>query len=162
MFRFFSLPLHLHNKNVNVKSKTEPRCIVAERVAGVLLLVAGGLIYLLFRPRVLLMFLVADSMNAGGLVDCLRHMAADTTMPAFVVYSLPAGLWAASYVLIADSFTRTQPTAGRLLATAIVPALGLALEMMQWAGLLPGTADIADAVCYTVPYLVYLLTKKTK
>ncbi len=144
---------------MNVKSETEPRCIAAERVAGVLLLVAGGLIYLLFRPRVLLMFLVADSMNAGGMVDSLRHWAAGTAMPPFAVYSLPAGLWTASYVLIADSFTRTQPTAGRLLATAIVPALGLASELMQWAGMLPGTADAADAVCYLVPYLVFLLTK---
>lgn len=132
---------------------------MAERVAGGLLLVTGGLIYLLFRPRVLLMFLVADSMNAGGLVDSLRLMAADTKVPPFVLYSLPAGLWAASYVLIADSFTRTQPLAGQLFATAIVPALGLASELMQWVGLLSGTADAADAVCYMVPYLVYILIK---
>ena len=145
-----------------MKSESRPRCIVAERVAGVLLLVAGGLIYLLFRPRVLLMFLIADSMNAGGLVDSLRLMAADAKVPPFVLYSLPAGLWAASYVLIADSFTRTQPVAGRLLATAIIPALGLASELMQWGGLLPGTADISDAVCYMVPYLVYVITIKTK
>lgn len=151
--------MHLHKKKVNVKSKTEPRCIAAERVAGVLLLVAGGMIYLLFRPRVLLMFLVADSMNAGGLVDSLRHWTTDYAMPPFVTYSLPAGLWAASYVLIADSFTRTQPTAGRLLATAIAPTLGLVSELMQYAGILPGTADVADAACYIVPYMVYLLTK---
>ena len=152
----------LDKKNANVKSKKRPRGIVAERVAGVLLLVAGGMIYLLFRPKVLLMFLVADSMNAGGLVDSLRLMAADAKMPPFVLYSLPAGLWAASYVLIADSFTRTQPVGGRLLAAAIVPALGFASELMQWAGLLPGTADITDAVCYVVPYLVYLIIFKTK
>lgn len=121
---------------------------------GLMLLVAGGMIYLLYRPCTLLMFHVVGWLGLASVVDGWREAATFCRPSDFVVYSLPAALWATSYALIAAYITRSQPRAGRLLAISIVPALGVASEIMQAAGWLPGTFDWADLCCYLIPFVI--------
>ena len=128
---------------------------MAEMAAAIVLLTAGGLLYVAFRPRTLLLFSVADSLGLGTVIDQLRAMTAGIAVPPFAVYSLPGGLWAASYILAVDSIAWRQPWKGRLLAAAVIPLIGVASEVMQWAGMLPGKPDMADALCYAAPLLAY-------
>ena len=125
--------------------------------AGLAVLTAGGLIYLLQRTRSLLLFHVADKLGLGQAIDRWRDTTEGTTLPEFVVYSLPGGLWSAAYILIVDGVLNGQPRKRRLLWTSVIPAVGIVSELMQYAGLLPGTADAADIVCYGLPYLVYII-----
>lgn len=125
------------------------------------LLLVGGLLYLLFRPRTLLLFCVADALGAASVVDGWRAAVADWHLPAFAVHNLPGGLWAVSYMLIVDALLAGRPWQARLAAVSVIPLAGAASELMQALHLLPGTPDVADAVCYLLPLAIYLSKHQT-
>ena len=127
---------------------------------GTLLLLASGMLYVLYRPQTLLLFHVADSMGLLPLIDSWQQWASAWPLHPFVVYSLPAGLWALSYVLIAVVLAAPLPPKGRLAAVAAVPLLGTASELMQAAGLLPGTFDWADLALYLAPLTLLTIINK--
>jgi hypothetical protein len=72
-------------------------------------------------------------------------------------------LWAAAYILTIDSLMFRQSVMPRILVSGIIPVIGAVSELLQLIGLLPGTFDVADLLCYLVPYLLYLsITLKIK
>lgn len=123
-------------------------------MAGVLLLAAGGLTYILFRPAETLLIRLAGWLGMAGEMGRWREAAAGLAPPEWVVCSLPAGLWALSYVLIIDSLTQGQPWKGRAVAISFVPLIGVGSELMQAFGLLPGTFDWLDLLFYLLPMLI--------
>lgn len=128
-----------------------------------LAILAGGLLYLLFRPRTLLLFHAADALGLAALVDRLRQVASVWSLPEWVVYSLPNGLWSAAYVVLTPAVTRGYRRRTRLLLAGIIPLVGIASEAMQAVGLLRGTPDWLDVAAYALPYALYatrLLTIK--
>lgn len=131
-----------------------------ELLAALLLLMVGFMLYLLFRPRTLLLFWLADLSGMAPWVDQWRQAMADCHLPSFVVVSLPGALWSASFVLTIDALLAGQPRRVQLLGASVIPLIGVASEMLQAFKLLPGEADWADAVCYAVPLLVYVVIKK--
>ena len=131
------------------------RRIVVQLGLTIALLVVGAILYMLFRPRVLLGFVVADRMGLGPMVDRWREAVSSWQLPEFVVFCLPNGLWAAAWVLIADGLFRHHPRCTRLLWAAAIPTLGVASELMQGMGFLPGTFDWMDLLCYAVPFAIY-------
>ena len=120
---------------------------------GMALCLLGALIYLLFRPRVLLGFRLLDVLRMGTLADRWREAVSGWQLPDFVVYCLPGGLWATAWVLIANGIFHDRPRRTRLLWAAVIPAVGAVSELMQGMGLLPGTFDEMDLLCYAVPYV---------
>ena len=126
-------------------------------VLAIALLVAGAGIYLLFRPRVLIGFVVADRLGLGPMVDQWREAVSNCRLPEFVVYCLPNGLWAAAWVLVCDALFATFSRQSRLLWAAIIPAVGVASELLQGTHMLRGTFDWADLLCYAAPYALYVL-----
>ena len=128
--------------------------------AGTLFLLAGGLLYVLYRPQTLLLFHVADSMGLLPVIDSWQQWASAWRPAPFVVYSLPAGLWALSYVLIVVVLAASFPPKGRLAAVTLIPLLGAASELMQGAGLLPGTFDWADLALYLAPLAILTINNK--
>ena len=123
---------------------------------GIMLLLVGGITYLLFRPRTLLMFHVADYLGLSPIIDRIREGMTDAWLPEFIVYSLPGALWSAAYLLTADCFLYGQSIRTRLVATSIIPLIGAASEVLQLTGMVPGTFDGWDLLCYLIPYLLYL------
>ena len=124
-------------------------------ILGIILVSVGGGIYLLQRTTALLMFRIIDFLGLSDIVAELRAVA--YPMPEFVVYSLPGGLWSASYVLLSDALFCQQPLVVRLSWGALIPLIGVVSELLQMAGLCPGTADWQDLVCYGLPYIVYVI-----
>ena len=124
-------------------------------ILGIILVSVGGGIYLLQRTTGLLMFRIIDFLGLSDTVAGLR--TAVIPMPEFVVYSLPGGLWSASYVLLSDALFCQQPLAVRLSWGSLIPLMGVVSELLQMAGLCPGTADWQDLVCYGLPYIVYVI-----
>ena len=116
--------------------------------ASVLMLLIGGLTYLLFRPTTLVLFQLVRLM---GLEDAVMRWR----MPEFVVYCLPNGLWAAAYVLLIHALLMGQPAKTRLLAVAVIPLVGAGAEAMQAFGFLPGTYDNGDMACLLAPLAAY-------
>ena len=123
---------------------------------GIMLLLVGGITYLLFRPRTLLMFHVADYLVLSPIIDRIREGMTNAWFPEFIVYSLPGALWSAAYLLTADCFLNGQTVKTRLAITSIIPLIGAASELLQLTGVLPGTYDGWDLLCYLIPYLIYL------
>ena len=124
-------------------------------ILSIILVSIGGCIYLMQRTTGLLMFRIIDFLGLTDVVATLRAYAMQ--WPEFVVFSLPGGLWSASYVLLADAVFAGQSNLIRLSWGSLIPMIGVVSELLQALGLCPGTADWQDAVCYGVPYVVYVV-----
>ncbi len=127
---------------------------------GLLLLFVGGMLYVLFRPQQLLLFHVADAMGLSPVIGQWRQTAAaagdmQSPLAEFIVYNLPAGLWAASYVLITATLSRPLPPPRQYAAVAFIPLLGAASELLQAIHILPGTFDPVDLALYLLPLVAY-------
>lgn len=125
-------------------------------LAGVILLVAGGLIYTLYRPTTLLGFRLTDAIGLSPLINNWRTALASQQPTTFIVYCLPNGLWSAAFILIMDRLFAHQPLLQRLCWAAVIPGIGITAELLQTVGIVPGTFDWLDILCYAVPYLVYV------
>ncbi len=123
--------------------------------ASMLMLLIGGLTYLLFRPTTLVLFQLVRLMGLEDAVLRWREEVAGARMPEFVVYCLPNGLWAAAYVLLIHALLMGQPAKTRLLAVAVIPLIGVVAEAMQAFGFLPGTYDNGDIACLLAPLAAY-------
>ena len=129
---------------------------------GMMLLLTGGITYLLFRPQTLLMFHVTDALGLSAVINSMRE-GISSQLPEFIIYNLPGALWAASYILTTEYFLYRQSVKTRILVAGIIPVIGAVSELLQLTGLLPGTFDVADLLCYLVPYLLYMsITLKIK
>lgn len=121
--------------------------------------VSGGLlIYLLYRSTGLLGHRLLSAIGWGSEVEALRSWAQGLWIPPpFVVYCLPDGLWTLSYVLIIHHLLRNDSRRKRMLIAAIIPAVGITSELLQLLGIMPGTWDVMDLLCYIIPYFVIFL-----
>ena len=99
---------------------------------------------------------MADKVGLGGIIDAWRDASHLSTLNPFLIYSLPCALWTASYLFLMDGLFQGQPVATRLRWASVIPAVGIVTELLQGPHLLPGTFDVADLLCYLIPYLLYL------
>ena len=123
-------------------------------ILGVVLVLIGGMGYLLFRPTRLLIYQLASRAGMEPLLRQWREHTMQWDMPEWVVYCLPDGLWSAGYVLIVSGLFRPHPL--KWLVAGIIPLVGALSELAQWMGMLPGRFDVVDIVCYLLPYALYL------
>lgn len=121
-----------------------------------LLLLAGGTIYVLLRSKQTLLNVLIDATGASG-VEEAREKASGLTIPEWIVYSLPGGLWSAAYILLIHALTMGERPGRRLLWAALIPALGVLSELLQQEKLLPGVADRWDVFFYALPYFIYFV-----
>ena len=125
-------------------------------VAALLLILTGGMIYVLYRPESLLLFRVTDSLGITPLIDVLRSNSSRVMLPSFMINSLPAGLWAASYLMMMYTTTKFHTRRIRLMLALPLPIMAIVLEFMQIWGWCPGTFDIYDLICYVIPLIIFI------
>lgn len=124
-----------------------------EVIIAVCLFLSGVTIYLLWRDQQLLVHRVINACGLQPSIEVLRKSVETIELPEWVRFALPDGLWSMSYILMIDAIVKRD-----YLWTAIIPAIGIISEIMQWLGWLPGTFDVADLLAYAVPYFLYILT----
>lgn len=124
---------------------------------GIGFLIIGATLYLLFRSRQHLGFMLLDAIGLGSLTDSLRCMVADVHPAEFIIFALPDGLWTISYILIISHICRNQQLNSRLIWASVIPALGIISELLQAIGIVPGIFDFADLACYSLPLVVYII-----
>jgi len=115
---------------------------------SLLYLLAGGAIYVLWRPEsifinVMLQYLVGP-LGYSRLIGTFTSVA----VAPFFVYSLPAALWVAAFghallCVVPRNNSREQVT-----WLLVPPAIGIASELAQSASMLPGTYDADDVMAY--------------
>lgn len=125
-------------------------------IVALLLILTGGMIYVLYRPESLLLFRVTDSLGITPLIDMLRSNSSRVMLPSFMINSLPAGLWTASYLMMMYVTTKFHTRRIRLMLALPLPITAIVLEFMQLLGWCPGTFDIYDLICYIVPLYVFV------
>ena len=125
-------------------------------ISGVTSLLVGALIYLLFRGKNLLGFMLLRRIGLEPWADRMRSYTADIRLPDVVVFSLPGGLWALGYILVIDSIFGNQSRSTRIVWASVIPLLGVCSEVLQGVGLLPGVFDLWDLVCYALPFIIFV------
>lgn len=157
-------------------SKTALDNSVWKFLAAVLLIVMGGLIYIFFRcQQTILNEIIGE--RWAWLQQC-REFAAlwmqkSGLFGEFVVYCLPGGLWALSYILFIDAFYQAEVPSVRLRLASAVPLAGIVSELLQacfptgyMLGYIHiGNFDPLDLLCYLMPlgaYFLYLKQSRTK
>ena len=125
-------------------------------IVALLLILTGGMIYVLYRPESLLLFRVTDSLGMTPLIDIVRSNTSKVMLPSFMINSLPAGLWTASYLMMMYITTKFHTRRIRLMLALPLPITAIVLEFMQLFGWCPGTFDIYDLICYIVPLFLFV------
>ena len=132
-------------------------------ILGVLIpLLLGGLIYIGFRSDSLVMFSWFETLHIDAITSSFRDFAKSlgmTSLPKWVVFSLPGGLYMMSCVSLMMLIWGNSLNKKSLFWIFLVPILGILSEPLQYHGLLPGTHHIGDYILYIififVPILMY-------
>lgn len=119
-------------------------------------LITGGLIYILFRPQNLLLFSLIDHIGLTRYINYMRDSLSWCEVPSFIINSLPAGLWTASYLIFMYYQTKRHIRKKRLLVALPLPLSMVILEFLQYFGWCPGTFDIYDLICYLIPLIIFI------
>jgi hypothetical protein len=111
-------------------------------------LLAGGIIYILFRTSEPVFF---NWIRAAGLDNWLsfaRNSSLSLTpnLPGWIVYSLPNGLWAFSYALLIIAIWSDSKSWLKYFWMASIPLLVLGYEILQYPKIIPGTFCIQDLI----------------
>lgn len=130
--------------------------VYTEWIVATILLLIGCTIYLLFRPQNLLMFKIIDGLGGMSNVVSLRMYINHNCFPDFIIYSLPVGLWTASYLMMMYLITKGYTRKSRLMLALPLPIIAIVLEFMQLLGLCIGTFDVYDLICYIIPLIVFV------
>ena len=95
-------------------------------------------------------------------IDSLRCAVLGWAVPDFVKYSLPDGLYCAAYILLIDAIWGRQNGIAKYVFISIIPFATIICEILQYLGIVNGTFDVCDLICYAIPILIYGLIEFKK
>ena len=72
-------------------------------IAGIMLLMCGCSIYLLFRSTSIALYRFSCAIGLGNLLELARKEVTDWHIPVFVRFCIPDGLYSLSYVILIDA-----------------------------------------------------------
>jgi len=112
----------------------------------------GGLIYIFWRDESLLMFEWAEAIGLTQWVVVAREAMGPygSWVPEWVMFSVPDGAWVYAGTAFFGRLWRDGPMWAHVGWTGIAAALAIGGELGQITGLVPGTFDWVDLVCYAV------------
>ena len=96
----------------------------------------------------------------SNIIDSMRHTVHYWKLSEFVLYSLPDGLYCASYILIMDAIWHREKGIVKNLIISIIPIITISSELFQYLGVVKGTFDIYDLMCYIVPPFIYIIMSR--
>lgn len=137
------------------KRKTIKASNVAKLCIGVIFLVIGCLIYLLFRSKSLYIYVWCKSLGISAPIDTLRLLVHDWSIPDYVRFCLPDGLYCAAYLFIVDVIWHEDKRRQKFFIYAVIPIISIGSEVLQYFGVIKGTYDVLDFVFYIVPSLLF-------
>lgn len=124
---------------------------------GFVFLTCGCLIYLLFRSKSINIYQWCNAFGLSEMIDSLRFAVSTLVISEWVRFSLPDGLYCASYILIIDAIWKNDYRLIKYIIISLVPLVTINSEILQYFGLVKGTFDMNDLICYTVPSTAYLI-----
>lgn len=131
-------------------------------ILSLVILLLGGLIYIIFRDKSLLMFNWFDAIGIGNEIDGVRRLFQGEGIYGWVKYSLPDGLWAFSYMFIVDAIWNGSKLISSYIFIYSLPFFALLSEFFQYFGLLPGVFDWVDVASYLFAIILFVIIKLLK
>ena len=131
--------------------------VASEIILGLLFLVCGCTIYLLFRSEKLYIYQWCVLLGLSNIIDILREHVQSWNISEFVKYSIPDGLYCAAYILIIDAIWHDDNRIVKYIIISLVPFVTISSEVLQYFGLVKGIFDVYDLICYTIPPTIYLI-----
>ena len=132
---------------------------IGKSILSLLILCTGGLIYIGFRNKSLLMF---DWFNYLGLtqqIDIFRSKLNSEGVYGWVINSLPDGLWLFAYMFLVDAIWNGSKSISSFFFIYYLPFLALLSEFLQYIGLVPGVFDWLDVASYLLAILLFMIIK---
>lgn len=125
-----------------------------------LAVLAGGLIYILFRPSEVVFLQWFHTIGAENWLEATREnsLSLSDALPNWLVYSLPNGLWAFAYTLIILIIWKESNSNLRFLWYLSIPILVFGFELLQLTTALPGTFCRYDLIWGAMGIAVGFLT----
>ena len=122
-------------------------------MAGILI-VAGSIVYLFFRPNIILF-------NKLGVTNFLSGIQIEVNVSQnffvyFLMYCLSDVLWYVALLILASTFYVKEVLVSKILFATMV-LMPFVLELLQFARLLPGTFDWYDIVFYCITLIIFVL-----
>lgn len=128
---------------------------------GLLSIVFGGCLYLLYRSETLLIF---KWIKVMGIYDFISVLRPDNGINSWFVYSLPDGLWLFSYIMIISAIWCFDIRKSLLYSVPLV-IIAIGSEILQIPHIVSGTFDFIDLWCYIVATIlgyVYMIIINNK
>ena len=139
-----------------ISYRTRTWKIIVQFLSGLSMLAIGCCIYLLFRSKTLNIYHWCSALGLSDIIDDYRQITMLCNVPDFIRFSIPDGLYCAAYILLIDAIWHKEKGIMRNIIISLVPLVTISSELLQLFGIVRGTFDIYDLVCYTFPLLVYL------
>jgi hypothetical protein len=113
-----------------------------------LAVIAGGLIYILFRPSEPVFFNWFNTLGFEGWFSAIRDKSLfiGYFLPDWIVYSLPNGLWAFGYTSIVLCIWTGSNSVLKYFWFLTIPVLVFGFELLQLRGNLHGTFCLNDII----------------
>ena len=99
------------------------------------------------------MFKWVESLGLSEYIDRLRDMVSNITLNHITLYSLPDGLWLASYIIVVNTVVSKSNRHNLLFWSLLLPFIAITFEFLQIPRIIPGVFDVFDLICYTIPLL---------
>ncbi len=125
---------------------------------SILLLVAGGIIYLYFRQHTLYMF---SWLNFFHLESYFQQLSFNTNSKiiSFCIYSLPEGLYATSAIIIIGLLWKDSKI--HFFSYSLIFIIGhVVFEFLQLFSIINGTFDFLDILVLMISLSIGILTYK--
>lgn len=126
---------------------------------GMIALMAGGLIYIVYRGDSLLMFRWFNELGLLTFIENLKFEYGQQNLYGWIKYNMPAGLWVFSYLFVIDSIWWKEKGIIYKVFIYVLPTISIGSEFMQYLGIIPGTFDALDVCSYFFAVLLFLLIK---
>ena len=125
-------------------------------------LLLGGLIYVSFRIESLRMFSWFNSINFSKVIYKIRMYSLnyESTVPDWVKYSLPDGLWLFSFISLILITWKNEINSSNLFWLIGLPLIALLSEIGQSISIIRGTFDWTDIAMYLFGFILPFIKNK--
>lgn len=147
---------HLYNRQYTTSQR------IVKVILSFTILIIGGLIYVGFRDKSLLMFNWFENLGISGEVDLFRDLVNSEGVYGWVKNSLPDGLWIFAYMFLVDAIWNGSKSLSSYIFIFSLPCFALLSEFLQYFGLFPGVFDWIDVASYSFAILLYEIIKLIK
>jgi len=143
---------------VSIKEKNKVKQLFIHVLLPILL---GGIIYISFRSKYLVLFSWSDEISISGFVNIIRNqlLPIKNYIPTWVIYSLPDGLW--TYSFVSSFIVIWKNDSDKWGYWLLIPfVLSISYELLQYFKILQGTFDIVDfSTCLMASILSILIVE---